>query len=150
VFGLTIPLTALVVDDDPGVRSVVGTVLATTGIRSLPATSGQEALRILEADRVDFGILDLHVRAESGVALIAQLRRRRAGFPVILMSGAFDARTREEARALGVHSCLDKPLDLAGVRRAIEGLATAEGWIRRLLRAERRRSRGVPPQDGRS
>lgn len=128
------PLAALVVDDDSGVRNVVCTALAASGIQSFLAASGREAIAILEEDPVDFGIFDLHVRSESGVALIAQFRRRRSGFPVILMSGALDASARIQAHALGVHSCLDKPLDLVRLRAAIQGLVDAEGWHRRLLR----------------
>ncbi|HMS16901.1 MAG TPA: response regulator, partial [Planctomycetota bacterium] len=65
---------ALIVDDDRGVRSAVGEVLATAGHQTFQVGSGREAMQVARMHRVDYGILDIHLRADNGLLILADLR----------------------------------------------------------------------------
>ncbi len=117
---------ALVVDDDRGVRTAVGSVLLSSGCLGHPAECLEEAVGIAKARRIDFGIIDVHVRAEDGLEIVGRLRGIVIGLPVILMSGAFTPEILGRAQDLGAHQCLTKPLDLARLRTAIWRLVESE------------------------
>ena len=76
------------------------------------------------------GIVDVHVRAEDGIQIVARLRGIVQGLPVIMMSGALTPEIVGRARSLGAHSCLDKPLDLARLRLAVRQLIEVERLFR--------------------
>ena len=115
-------LNALIVDDDRGVRSVVGDVLAMAGHHPLFASSGQEAQDLIRETPVHFSILDIHIRSDNGLVVLLDLRRILEDLPAIFMSAAFTPQIRADARALGAQHCLDKPLDVRALRRAVHDL----------------------------
>jgi two-component system, cell cycle sensor histidine kinase and response regulator CckA len=81
--------TVLVVDDEEAVRHSVRRLLTRQGYTVLEAAHGAEALQVLE-DRttpVDLVLTDVVMPLLDGHALIAALKRRAGGPPVIVMSG---------------------------------------------------------------
>jgi DNA-binding NtrC family response regulator len=91
--------TVLVVDDDASLRLLCRVNLELEGYRVLEARSTAEAEGELAAGAVDLVLLDVHVGADDGLALLRSLRERRFGSPVILFTGSakLDAATRAEA-----------------------------------------------------
>ncbi|MEE2676999.1 MAG: histidine kinase N-terminal 7TM domain-containing protein [Myxococcota bacterium] len=82
--------TVLVVDDEPSVRSVLSKRLQGAGFGVLTASSGEEALTLLEqgeAGSVDLVILDITMPGLSGIETHARLRSAYPGLPVLLSSG---------------------------------------------------------------
>jgi len=53
--------TILVIDDDPQVLEVVTDLLSNSGYRALVASSGQDALAMMQAIRPDLILLDYHM-----------------------------------------------------------------------------------------
>src|SRR5439155_25523934 len=83
-----LPLIA-VVEDEPGVRTLVEQLLVRGGHRVLAFPDGNVALDAL-ADpgiHIDMLITDLVMPGPSGIEVARRIRRDRPGLPVLLMSG---------------------------------------------------------------
>jgi CheY-like chemotaxis protein len=79
----------LVVDDEPILLRMVEAILHAGGYRVTTASDGAEAWRVWAANPAAFDlvILDAVMPGMSGHEVLAQVRARRAGLPVLLMSG---------------------------------------------------------------
>lgn len=80
--------SVLIVDDDPGIREVIGDLLTEAGFAVAFARDGLEALDQLAHARADVILTDVTMPRLSGVALVARLRERGDRTPVVLMSAA--------------------------------------------------------------
>jgi two-component system C4-dicarboxylate transport response regulator DctD len=111
-----IPLSILVVDDDPLVRKAVGRTLEQLGHRVMLAASVQEALELADHSWPHLVFADFHLgeHQKTGLALIEALKERRPDTFVALMSG----------RIVSVSSTADlflpKPLTMDAIALAIE------------------------------
>jgi len=79
----------LVVDDEPDMRTFVGTVLETSGYKVITAKDGETALNAAEADPPDMIILDVMMPGiEEGLAAYKNLRTHESfsEVPVIMLS----------------------------------------------------------------
>jgi signal transduction histidine kinase/CheY-like chemotaxis protein len=81
--------TALVVDDEMGVRTLARSVLERTGMKVLLAENGHRAIEIFQthADEIGLVLIDLTMPGLSGHETLASIRDIRPEIPAILMSG---------------------------------------------------------------
>jgi signal transduction histidine kinase/CheY-like chemotaxis protein len=79
--------TVLVVDDEDLVRDVVARMLAELGYTPMSATDGASALALLEEGPVDAVLVDLTMPQMSGTEVVATIRQRWPGLPVVVCSG---------------------------------------------------------------
>jgi signal transduction histidine kinase/ActR/RegA family two-component response regulator len=81
--------TVLVVEDEEGVREVVGRMLERLGFHVIMAVDGQDALRVLDEHdgEVTAVLLDLSMPRVGGAETVRLLRQRSPELPVVLMSG---------------------------------------------------------------
>jgi len=100
--------TVLVVDDEPIVREVVVRYLERDGYRTLEASTGDEAERLLESDPPSLVVLDVMLPGIDGFELC---RRIRAGsdLPVILLTARGEEADRIVGLELGADDYLTKP-----------------------------------------
>jgi DNA-binding NtrC family response regulator len=91
--------TILIVDDDESLRLLCRVNLELDGYRVLEARSVAEAEEAVAAGTVDLFLLDVHVGADDGVALMRSLRKRGHAAAVALFTGSarLDAATIAEA-----------------------------------------------------
>ncbi|HAD39146.1 MAG TPA: two-component system response regulator GlrR, partial [Plesiomonas shigelloides] len=66
----------LLVDDDPSLLRLLGMRLNSEGFQVETALNGQEALRILERDKIDLVISDLRMDEMDGMALFSEIQKR--------------------------------------------------------------------------
>jgi len=102
----------LVVDDEPLLVQLAVLQLADLGYAALAYTSSRTALQALfdAPARVDLVLTDENMPELSGSELVASIRARRLGVPVIMMSGNVTPALEERARGAGVCELLSKPL----------------------------------------
>lgn len=115
----------LVVEDEPGVRSMLGAVLRASGYDPLLSEDGQDAADRLEAGlNVDAVLTDIRMPRMDGVALVTQLRAREATrrLPVLAMSAYNDERQEREVRAAGADLFLPKPFTVQALAGALRSL----------------------------
>ncbi|MEE9383530.1 MAG: EAL domain-containing protein [Nannocystaceae bacterium] len=100
----------LVVDDEPAVLRVFGTILRHAGFDTELARSGAEARDLVRENTYDAIVSDVRMPDINGIALIKQVRHIDLDVPVILMTGAPTVDTAMEAVALGAFRYLAKPV----------------------------------------
>ena len=105
--------TILIVDDDVDIRDAMALVLEHNGYRAVTASNGEEAVRLLQADRpVDLILLDMMMPVMDGWGF----RRSQPDgpafvkIPVVVLTG--DGRASSKAEAIGAVGYLKKPLEL--------------------------------------
>ncbi len=102
--------TILVVEDEEGVRDLVGDLLGGRH-RVLLAKDGLEALRILrERPEIDIVITDLVMPNQEGIEVIRAARKMRPEVRIVAMSGAFAGQFLKTAELLGADATLVKPI----------------------------------------
>jgi len=102
----------LVVDDDPGQRSLLGSFLNSQGFTIITAESGEEALETLAAEEFHLLISDVRMPGMSGLELFKIVRETNATLPVLLVTAYADVRDAVSAVRDGVANYLEKPIDL--------------------------------------
>jgi PAS domain S-box-containing protein len=99
--------TVILVEDDPGVRSLTRDVLIRQGYVVLEAQDGAAALRVASehAGQIDIVVSDVVMPGMSGLEVVHELRRARPQIKALLVSGYTDD-------ALGAHGVLDVDIEL--------------------------------------
>jgi DNA-binding response OmpR family regulator len=111
--------TILVVDDDASLRLLCRVNLELEGYHVLEARTVAEAEETLADGRVDLVLLDVHIGADDGIALMRSLRHRKHMASVVLFTGSaqLDAETRTEADGV-----VAKPFRLDELLGVVNGL----------------------------
>ena len=120
------PPRILIVDDDPGQRSLLDSFLRGQGFETVLAGSGEEALEKLRGD--DFGLMisDVRMPGLSGLETLRRAREEHAVLPVLLVTAYADIREAVGAMRDGALNYLAKPIDLdelLATVRQVTGLA---------------------------
>jgi DNA-binding NtrC family response regulator len=112
--------TILIVDDDESLRLLCRVNLELDGYRVLEAQSLADAEAVLAGEAVDLFLLDVHVGADDGVALMRSLRERQHAAAVVLFTGSarLDAATMAEADGI-----VPKPFRLEQLLDVVRRLA---------------------------
>ncbi|MDA1081593.1 MAG: response regulator [Gemmatimonadetes bacterium] len=100
----------LVIDDEPSIRKIIDRLLKQFGYETLLAANGADGIRLFDANAPDIALvlLDWHLPAMSGGAILAALLERRPDLRVIVVTGGSEATTDEQATSDSV-SILLKP-----------------------------------------
>lgn len=109
----------LLVDDDRLVLATVSEGLRSRGFDVVTASSGEQALAILEKSVPDMVILDMRMPGMSGVET-AQHMRQRVHVPFIFLSAYNDDSIVSQATAEGAMGYLVKPVDVGQIVPAIK------------------------------
>ncbi len=112
--------TVLIVDDDASLRLLCRVNLELDGYNVLEAPSVAAAEDALAVDVVDLFLLDVHIGADDGLALMRSLRDRKHVAPVVLFRGSaqLDAATIREADGV-----VPKPFQLEQLLDVVRELA---------------------------
>lgn len=112
----------LIVDDDPGQRSLLDSFLKSQGFETVPVASGERALGILREQKIDMMISDVRMPGLTGLETLRRARQEHAVLPVLLVTAFADVREAVGAMRDGAVNYLSKPIDfdelLATVRQA--------------------------------
>ncbi|MEH2533073.1 DNA-binding NtrC family response regulator [Bradyrhizobium sp. AZCC 1588] len=110
----------LVVDDQAGVRTMISIVLRIHRFEIIEADSAASALKLFEDTSFDLAIVDIFLQGTNGSDLIAAMRARVPGLPVIAISGMTALDFLSETPELSDVICLQKPFRPPDLMRAIE------------------------------
>jgi DNA-binding response OmpR family regulator len=112
--------TVLIVDDEQDIVDALGRTLRGLGCRFLGATSGREALRILDQETVDLIVSDIDMPLMSGLDLIARVRVSHPHVVRVVLTGVASLDTALRAINDGeVHRFLTKPWNKDELRQVI-------------------------------
>jgi len=110
----------LVVDDDPGQRSLLQTFLERNGHHPLVADSGEGALKLLTTAPVSMMISDVRMPGMTGLETLRRARQLHPKLPVLLVTAYADIRDAVGAMRDGAVNYLSKPIDLDELLRTVE------------------------------
>lgn len=102
----------LIVDDDPGQRSLLDSFLRSQGFDTVVASSGPEALTKLHDAEIRMMISDVRMPGMTGLETLRRARKEHATLPVLLVTAFADIRDAVEAMRDGAVNYLSKPIDL--------------------------------------
>jgi len=117
--------TILVIDDDSAVRHIVSHMLTHVGLSALVAESGLEGLSLFDKNpqKIDVVLLDMTMPGMDGLETARQLKSKRQGLPIVLMSGYSLHEVTLQSKGLGIAGVVQKPFNmknlLATVRHAL-------------------------------
>ena len=116
-----VPRRALIVDDDPLARMLVGASFGDLGFSVASAADGREALVLAAAERFDCVVLDVQMPGPNGFEVCRELRRMRAyrSTPILIQTGLDDHDSIEQAFEAGASDYLTKPVNDALLRHRV-------------------------------
>jgi DNA-binding NtrC family response regulator len=103
--------TILVVDDEPGIRTMVQYELTQQGYKILSADSGVRALEVLGKESVDLILTDMRMPQMDGLDLVVQVRKAHPKLPIILMTGFVEDRV-QKVQEFNLSGTLHKPFTI--------------------------------------
>lgn len=92
----------LIVDDEKEIRDLVDIYLKGEGYETLKAENGEEALNLLEKEKVDLIILDIMMPKVNGIEACLRIREERE-MPIIMLS----AKSEDMDKILGLNTGAD-------------------------------------------
>jgi len=114
--------TVLIVDDEERLRKALARSAGQEGYRIRTAASGEEALVVLQLEKVDLVITDLVMPGMDGMSLVRAIREIDPGIPTIILTAYGSAESMAEAKTLDVAYYLTKPFDLFHLKSRMKRL----------------------------
>ncbi|MEO8035941.1 MAG: response regulator, partial [Acidobacteriota bacterium] len=99
----------LIVDDEEVLRDVLEVVLRREGFDVVLASSGEEALNLLDREEVDLIILDIMLPGISGIDTLRSIRISNPNLPVIVITAFSSIDGAIEAMKHGAFHYIPKP-----------------------------------------
>lgn len=112
----------LFVEDEIDIVKFMVDFLNQKGYQVIPATTGKEALGLLQEDIFDLAIVDLILPDMNGNELCAMIRhnKKTKRLPIIVSTGIGDPLTQKISKDIGVNEFLVKPYTAEKLCVAIE------------------------------
>lgn len=101
--------TVLIVDDDPSICKLLSKVMKSNELSVSTASSGTEALNLLQDHSYDLILLDIMLGDLEGFEIIKDLRQRGILTPIIVISGRNEDYDTLYALSLGADDYITKP-----------------------------------------
>ena len=120
----------LVVDDEAEIRRSVRMILEYEGYEVLEASSGPDAIGIVEREAPDLVFLDIKMPGMDGLDALQRIRTSNDALPVVIISGHGTVSTAVEATKAGAFDFIEKPLTtervLVTIRNALDRTRLAD------------------------
>lgn len=110
---------ALIVDDEPDIRELLGITLGRMGVQASPAANIAEALALLRQENFDLCLTDMRLPDGNGLDLVADIARRHPGMPVAVITAHGNMESAITALKSGAFDFVTKPVDLKDLRNLI-------------------------------
>jgi DNA-binding NtrC family response regulator len=119
----------LVADDDQVARELLGEALGREGYRVSLVASGEECVRLAEAEPFDAALVDLRMPGLDGLGVLKRLAAIQPGLPVVILTAFASIDTAIEAVNAGASDYLSKPFRMEEIKVVVRRTLSA----RRLL-----------------
>jgi DNA-binding response OmpR family regulator len=121
------PSKLLIVDDNEEILSTFKDYFINIGYEVFSASDGLEGLKLLETDKQGFDLVitDLVMPNISGVGLIAIIKKKFPGLPVIAITG-WGEHPETLATEVQADQVLEKPFELSELEKSVKKLLSLE------------------------
>jgi putative two-component system response regulator len=113
------PVTLLVVDDEEPIRNALRKFLTQQGYEVVIAGGGEEALEVLQRQRITGMLLDVNMPGITGVELVPLVMEIEPSIALLMLTAVNDATSAALCMQRGAFDYLIKPIDLGHLGRAI-------------------------------
>ncbi len=113
------PVTMLVVDDEESIRNALRKFLTQQGYEVVTAAGGEEALAVLQRQKITGMLLDVNLPGITGVELVPQIMELEPAIALLMLTAVNDATSAALCMQRGAFDYLIKPIDLGHLGRAI-------------------------------
>ena len=128
--GLEPRRTILVVDDETDMLETCARIFRRSGYACLTATSGREALAVLERQRPDLIFTDLRMPRGDGLTFLRRAKQVAPEIPVVVFTAYVSESSAREVLDAGAAAYLAKPFTASQLRQAAEQTLGAGGHER--------------------
>ena len=118
----------LIVDGDPSGREGLNAFFKDRQWDVLEASSGREALDILDHHGVDEVLLDTAAQGVDGPEILRALRQHARDLPVVIMGRLMTPELRRVWRSRGAMDCLVKPIESQTLSALLGALTPPSGF----------------------
>ena len=101
----------LLVDDEPGIRHVLGALIRDFGYNVHTAESAREALEAFTANPFPIVVTDIRMPGMDGLALLERVRNQNPDTQVVMITGHGDMDNAVECLRLGAADFIAKPVN---------------------------------------
>ena len=110
----------LLIDDDDSLRRVMEFSLVEAGYRVQAAPSGEDGLRLFDADVFDAVVTDITMPGMSGIEVLKTIHRKDAHLPVIVITAYGTIESAVEAMRQGAFDYITKPVSRDELRLTLD------------------------------
>ena len=111
--------SALIVDDEPGIRELLSAFLERYGFDCVEAESGDEALDWLAVGLFDLVVLDIRMAGGNGFQVLQEARQGNPETCMLMVSGLATPQAFAQAQSLGADGFLTKPFTFSQLGAAV-------------------------------
>ena len=112
-------LVVLIVDDEPDILELMEEEFRYCGYQTLTAICGNEAIKLLESEKIDIVVSDYKMPNGNGMAVLSHVNQMKNKPVFFFVSGQADVSTSDAVKA-GAKKFFSKPFDLDDLIREIE------------------------------
>ncbi|GAA3649496.1 response regulator transcription factor [Asaccharospora irregularis] len=117
-------VTILVADDDKNIRELISVVLKNENFNIKKASNGQQAIDIIENEKIDLAIVDIMMPIKDGYTLTKEIREC-CDIPILMVTAKRESYDKLKGFELGIDDYMVKPFDV------LELLARVKAMLRR-------------------
>jgi putative two-component system response regulator len=112
--------SVLIVDDEEPIRIALKKYLVQQGYEVATAGSGEEALKVLQKQKIACMLLDVRMPGLSGVDLVPQVMEIEPNIALLMLTAVNDATSAALCMQRGAMDYLTKPIELTDLSRAVQ------------------------------
>ncbi len=121
--------SVLVIDDNTDLAENIAEILEDLGVDVHLATDAKQALACFDDRKWNLVVTDVRMPGIDGLELLAMIKERSPGTPVMVMTGFADRDTVARAHESGALTVVHKPLDLDAFLELVERVAEADNAV---------------------
>ncbi|MBS0013663.1 MAG: response regulator, partial [Desulfobacterales bacterium] len=114
------PSEILVVDDDPGHRTTLKTLLKTWGYNISEAGDGRAAVDRVKQNPYELILMDVRMAEMGGIDALKEIKAYNPAIPIVIMTAYSSVQSAVEAMKAGAYDYLTKPLDFDELQLTIQ------------------------------
>lgn len=109
----------LIIDDEESLRITTAAILEQEGYQVETASSGDEAIALLEGSEFDLILTDLHMEGGDGLSVLTEIKRRAPLTISVVLTGFASVESAIAALQKGAYDFLVKPCDIEEMKHTI-------------------------------
>ena len=119
-------LKILVADDSEIVRNSIASMLLKYDIHATFAKSGQQAIRLNEAEHFDLAILDIQMPGLSGIHAAIKMQNHPHIPKLVFLTGSLEVVHEKLINNLNAYKTLTKPIEFADIEEILDSLVNLD------------------------